>query len=102
MSDPPRPRITLSWTAVFCARHSEPFRAEWPKGAGLAQLGIFNAATRDERITEACGIGPDGKADGMQLNRVLAEFGPLCCFLGDVVTGEVTALALNGLVWGHE
>lgn len=31
----PSPQVTLDWS-LWCARHLEPYRAEWPKGAAVA------------------------------------------------------------------
>jgi hypothetical protein len=96
------PKITLTFTEMFCSIHGEPFREQWPKGVALAQLGMFNAALRDDRIIEACGRDENGKGDGRQLNRVLREFGPMCCFLEPETVANVTMLALVGAIWGHD
>lgn len=94
------PLVNLDFRTAFCDRHREPLRAEWPKGAALAMLGLFNAIVADERVVAMLPKDAEGKADTYALDGVLTEVGPFCCFLGDAIAGEVVALALDGRVWG--
>ncbi len=89
------PQVTLDWDVMFCARHREPLRAEWPKHAGLAIVGMFNAATADERVVSEAG------GDTKELTSVLGRHRPVCCFLGDEIATEVVTLAQRGRVYGQ-
>jgi len=73
MSD--RPRIELDFQTAWCPLHLEPFRDDWPAGAAVGMLRLFDAAVRDPRVTQHAG----GDADN--LNSTLGEFTPLCCFI---------------------
>lgn len=73
--------INFSFTTHWCARHLEPFRAEWPKGAAVALKGLLDVALTMPAVTDACGTTPDGKADASNLDEVLRRFAPLCCFI---------------------
>lgn len=93
----PNPMVTLDWDVMFCSRHLEPLRAEWPKHAGLAMTGMFNAAAADDRISAECG------GDTKELTSVLGRHRPVCCFLAerdrDLPT-DVVLVALLGRIWG--
>lgn len=85
----------LDWN-VWCSKHLEPFRAEWPKQAMLAMLGLFNAAVRDERVVERSG------GDATRLSEVLTEMAPVCCLLGDEVMHLVVGYAKQNEVYSGE
>lgn len=79
----------------WCARHLEPFRAEWPRGYLVASSALVQEAARREDVLSACGYdGSAGSANFGLLDRVLREFGPLCCLVGDETAAKWTALAL--------
>lgn len=67
--------VTLDWDVMWCARHLEPFRAEWPKGAGVAMLSLAGRAMAMPAVIDAAG------ADAEQLNVALRRFAPICCFV---------------------
>jgi hypothetical protein len=83
------PVIGMAWTEVWCKRHSEPFRAEWPKGAALAMIWIFQYAATMSAIHEAAGH------DSADLPQALDRFSPLCCFVPDEVREAITLRALD-------
>lgn len=89
-----KPRVELDFTVHWCPRHLEPFRAQWPLGAGVAMLRLFEAAVADERIIAAAPQRADGTAAADALDPVLREFSPLCCFLGDEATDRIVEQAL--------
>jgi hypothetical protein len=82
---------TFEPTIHWCARHLEPFRAEWPVGWPLAMMGLFQESVRNLEIIDAAG----GQTE--MLDRVLREFSPLCCFLGDEITAKWTRLSQGSL-----
>lgn len=61
--------VTRDW----CPVHLEPFRADWPRGAAIAEVLIIEAALSDPDIQKATTGGIDS------LNAALVEFAPLCC-----------------------
>lgn len=73
----------------WCERHLEPFVATWPRGWGTAMMGLFQECVRNREIIDAAG----GQTE--MLDRVLREFSPLCCFLGDEITAKWTRLGLG-------
>lgn len=94
---------TFAPTTHWCARHLEPFRETWGESAAwaAATIALFNECVRRREILQACGWRPETDeqpevaADSRMLDRVLREYAPLCCFLGDEVTGKWTRLALG-------
>ena len=90
-----KPMTKLSWD-LWCSTHLEPFRAEWPKGAALAMLGLFNAAVRDDAIIEAA------DHDTYKLTDTLDRFKPVCCHLGDEIMHLVVGYAKEGQVYNGE
>lgn len=81
----------------WCARHLEPFRAEWPRGYVLASAALVEEAVRQQEVLAACGYdGSEGSGNPELLDRVLREFGPLCCLVGDEKAAKWTQLALAG------
>ncbi|MCC6192076.1 MAG: hypothetical protein IT318_23855 [Anaerolineales bacterium] len=87
--------MNLQWPVMWCDRHLRPLKAEWPRGAALAMLGLFNAAMASDDIMRRAG----GKIVNVPL--VLNSIKPVCCFLGDAVAAEVIRLALAGEVYGQ-
>lgn len=79
--------IELEWRRDWCARHLEPFRVAWPKGAVTAMTEVFQRSSRHPSILSATA------GDATKLAPVLIEFGPLCCLLGDEEMAEVYAAA---------
>lgn len=78
-----KPGVELDFNVHWCARHLEPFRADWPGGAGVAMVRLAEAAFADERIVAAAPKDADGLAKAEGLNAVLREHSPLCCFIGE-------------------
>lgn len=72
------PAVALEFSTTWCSRHLKPFQADWPTGAALAMLKLFQAFAADQRV----GDMTDG--DSMRLAAVVHEWSPLCCFVGDV------------------
>lgn len=81
--------ITIEPTAAFCPRHLDPFRATWPNGYLSAAMCLVYQALQRPEIDAAAGN------DTAMLDRVLREFGPLCCLIGDDTTAAITAGALT-------
>lgn len=75
----------------WCPKHLEPFRATWGKNAAwaLATLALFEECIRRQEIINAAGNQTS------MLDRVLREYSPLCCYLGDETTAHWTELALG-------
>jgi len=80
--------VALDWKVHFCARHLEPFRARWPRGAAIIGVTLFQEASARPEISERC-----RSIDG--LDAVLREFSPLCCLVGDETMARLTAAALK-------
>jgi hypothetical protein len=75
MSDDAHAQVVIDWS-LWCSRHLEPYRAQWPKGAPLAMLRLFDAAVAMPAVVDACG------GDAHLLTEALQRFKPLCCFVG--------------------
>lgn len=75
MTSDEKPKVLLEWDVMWCDRHLEPFRAEWPKGAAVAMLELARRALNMPAIIDAAG------ADAGNLGASLARFSPVCCFL---------------------
>jgi hypothetical protein len=69
------PAFELKWDVMWCARHLEPFRAEWPRGAAVAMVKLLQAAAAMPAVIDAA----HGQATG--LPAALERFAPLCCFV---------------------
>ena len=78
-SEEGQPATALDFATTWCPRHLSPFRAEWPDGAGVAMVKLFQAFAADERAQAMAGC------DAMRLAAVVHECEPLCCFVGDEV-----------------
>ncbi len=87
--------IRLDFTRDFCARHREPLRAEWPRGAATAMVLLFEAFTADPRVAKMAPLTEDGLANADTLPELIAECSPLCCFVGDDVMDRIMAAALQ-------
>lgn len=96
MSLPETEGPTFSPTSHWCPRHLEPFRDRWPAGWAFAMGALFEEAVRREEIQRAAGYDPEKgtPADTKMLDRVLREYAPLCCYLGDETAEKWTRLAL--------
>ena len=75
-----QPQVQLDWS-LWCARHLEPYRKQWPKGAPLAMMRLFEAAVRMPAVIAYCGGDGDQLADANKLTAALRRFKPLCCFV---------------------
>lgn len=84
-----RPRVELDWS-LWCPRHLEPYRENWPKGAPLAMLRLFEAAVALPAVADAA------KGDAGNLGAALKRFAPLCCFVGKEKLGAIYAETLRG------
>lgn len=103
MSEPGRIPVTLSFTTHWCGAHLAPYRERWPHGAGRAIMLLFEKSIEHKDIQAACGAVDGHQADTNLLERVLREFSPLCCLLGDEVVQEIYAQTLHGdPVVGHD
>lgn len=81
------PGTVLDWDAMWCARHLEPFRAEWPKGAAVAMVELLRRALAMPAVIDAA------KADTEQIDVALRRFAPICCFVSHEDLQAVYALA---------
>lgn len=93
-----QPKIQLDFTKDFCARHLEPFREEWPKGAAYVMMMTFDRFMADERVRAMAPKGPDGLAEGDDdtILMLMGELRPLCCFIPEEEMQEIIAEALAG------
>lgn len=89
------PAVTTlpGFDVTFCPDHLEPLRAQWPKGAAQAQLGILNAFLADDRAFMACGGAVERIPDAMR------EIKPVCCWLAEGEAENVIACAKVGKVY---
>lgn len=78
-----KPDITLSFTRDWCSRHLGPFRAEWPKGAALGMLKLFEALLADEGFIALAPKDADGISSTKSIEPIISEIAPICCWLGD-------------------
>lgn len=78
------PMVSMDWD-LWCRSHMEFLREQWPKGSGLAMIGLFEAAAADSRIMDYC----QGEAEN--LTAALKHFSPVCCLLGDEVMHGIAA-----------
>lgn len=84
-------QITLEPRAVWCAEHIEPFRARWPAGYLPAVMCLVHQAlNHDEEIAAAAG----GEVE--LLDRVLREYGPLCCRLDPDMLARIVEGSIAG------
>lgn len=83
------PQVEMDFPTHWCPRHLEPFRANWPAGAGLAMVRLAGLAFEHPDIVAAATKDSDGKAKVESLNAVLREFSPLCCLVGDAALEPV-------------
>jgi len=70
-----KPRVEMLWRRDWCARHLEPFRAEWPRGAVTAMIMLYNAAVQMPAIVDAAA------GDSARIEAAFERFKPLCCFV---------------------
>lgn len=70
---------------MWCARHLEPYRHQWPAGAGVAMVALFKAAAAMPAVADAA------HGDAGQLPAALARFAPVCCFVGKQVLDQIYA-----------
>jgi len=77
------PKVYIGFETHWCAKHLEPLRENWPMGAGLAMMRLFETVVADSRIIAAAPKDAQGKAKTDSLNAVLIEYSPLCCFVGE-------------------
>ena len=83
-----RPMVVLDWT-LWCARHLEPFRKDWPKGASIAMMALFDAAVKMPAIQA------HASHDANKLTQALRRFAPLCCFVSPEILNEIYRKALG-------
>lgn len=62
---------------IWCPRHLEPYRAQWPLGGPAASMSLLQAAAEMRAVEELA--GSDG--DPAMLAYALVRFSPLCCFV---------------------
>ena len=91
-----QPRVRLDWS-LWCARHLEPYRARWPRGAPLAMARLFEAACAMPAVIAWCGGGGDQLADAGKLTEALQRFRPLCCLVGKDAMDRIYAETLPRL-----
>lgn len=68
------PQILLTLERLLCARHGEPFRAQWPKGFPIFTVKAFQVVASKPEIAAAV----EGDVRGIE--RLLDEK-PACCRL---------------------
>ena len=89
-------KILLDVNRDICLRHLEPLRDHWPEGAECMILLLFDAFCQDERTIAMAPKCEHGDANPEGIPNLILECSPICCFLGDDVTAEITAESLLG------
>lgn len=82
---PEMPPLDLTWDVMWCRRHLEPYRAEWPTGAAIAMIMLFTEAMKMPAIRDAAG------GDVAKLPAALERFKPVCCFVDHQVIADIYA-----------
>lgn len=84
---------------AFCDKHLESFREKWPSGYGILVTEVLSHVLNDIRFASRFSENKEGKKifDAKLVTKLLVEFSPLCCFLGDDLMGSITAKALRKL-----
>lgn len=76
--------LKITFERLFCARHGEPFRYEWPKGFPTAMMMLVQAVMELEE-TQKDGREIAGVPDGVDLDILILEKvldkKPACCRL---------------------
>ena len=74
------PQIELTPERCFCALHGEPYRADWPSGAPIAMIRLFEVVleSREIRRRRFAGELVDDDALTAMVAEVLDET-PACC-----------------------
>lgn len=80
--------IELDWS-LWCPRHLEPLRKDWPRGCAIAMVTLFKMASEDERVVAAC------NGDSNNLQGVLKIISPVCCYLPTGMAEDIVTLALH-------
>jgi hypothetical protein len=71
---PKPPPLTLAFEQMLCARHGEPFRAQWPKGYSQIIIAAMETIQHDDSLAAEC------EGDLARLPAILAKR-PICCRL---------------------
>lgn len=69
--------LATEYATVWCPRHLEPYRDQWPLGAPTATLRVLLAAYEMDKVLAE--IGPDHEPP--YVLNALVKFSPLCCFI---------------------
>ncbi len=75
----------LDWS-LWCGRHLEPYRAQWPLGAPSAMIMLFQAAAEMPAVVVDAA---HGNTD--ELEAALNRFKPICCFIPKAKLDEIYA-----------
>ena len=67
MTSAERPQVNLTFERMLCARHGEPFRAQWPKGYPIFMVHAFQAVASKPEVAAAV----EGDITGLE--RLLDE-----------------------------
>jgi hypothetical protein len=51
----PPVQVELTFDRIVCARHGEPFRADWPTGFPTFSLALFEELTKDQQFADVVG-----------------------------------------------
>lgn len=70
-----QPPLDLSWEVMWCPRHLEPYRRDWPNGAAVAMLMLFTEALKMPAVMDAAG------GEVSNIMRAMERFSPVCCFV---------------------
>lgn len=96
MADDKQQPIEMTPENTWCARHLEPFRAQWPKGYLLAMPLMFSAFSMLDDVMAYCDPNDgSGMSDTRRLQAALAEFGPICCRLDPLLLAEIVEGSLS-------
>lgn len=93
--------IAITHERLLCARHSEPYRAQWPSGLAITMVTLMDYIfKRDDVAAEArelSGCGSDGKPEPKVIEKVLDRI-PACCRVHRKQLREVYVKAKIGAV----
>lgn len=87
--DEQKPYVQLEVWTMFCPRHLEPFKQDWPKGYAIALTELFKYAVAMPAISE------HAKNDANNIQAALERFKPICCFVPKEVRRSIIKKALG-------
>lgn len=78
-----------------CYKHLHPYQLKWPDGAAMLMVRTFEAIVKDGEFMKAMPKLDNGNLDTRHISRMLVEFSPICCHLGDDAMRTIREEALG-------